>query len=68
MKKIFILLFTILSISVSAQKAYKIMSKDIFEGMDSRQQTELEESFNKAVSQFKKVLSKNSDDVMATPS
>jgi hypothetical protein len=66
MKKIFILLFTILSISVSAQKAYKIMSKDIFEGMDSRQQTELEESFNKAVSQFKKVLSKNSDDVMAT--
>ncbi len=65
MKKIFIALFLLVSISAHAQKAYKIMSNDVFDGMDARQQSDIDSEFNKAKEQFLKVLSKSSDNVMA---
>jgi len=65
MKNIYISLFLLLSISALAQKPAKVMEKDVFSGMDARTQTEIDENFDKAEEQFKKILSKNPDDVMS---
>lgn len=67
MKTIYIILsvFILINLSVNAQKSYKVMSGDVFDGIDARSQTEIDENFDKAKAQFKKVLLKSPDEAMA---
>lgn len=67
MKTIYIVLslFLFINLSVNAQKSYKIMSNNVFEGMDARAQSDIDDKFDDAREKFLKVLAKYPDDVMS---
>ncbi len=68
MKHIFIafFLFVFVNLSVQAQKSYRIFEGEVFKGMDARQQSEIDEEFNKAKEKFFKDLSKYPDNAMGS--
>jgi outer membrane protein assembly factor BamD (BamD/ComL family) len=60
-----IILLLLISVSTFAQKSYKVMSNTVFDGMDSKNKTEIDDKFDKAKSQFLKILTKSPDEAMA---
>lgn len=60
-----IVLLLLINNQTKAQKSYKVMSNIVFDGMDSRNKTEINDKFDKAKSQFLKVLTKSPDEAMA---
>ncbi len=66
MKKIlYIVILLSVSICTMAQKAEKIMEKEVFEAMDSKVQGDIDGSMDKAKAAFEKILSKTPEDAMA---
>ncbi|RLD73251.1 MAG: hypothetical protein DRJ10_18040, partial [Bacteroidetes bacterium] len=65
MKNLLIVLILLFSLVATAQKAYKVMEKDVFNGMDARAQADIDNNLDKAREQFLKVLTKESENVMA---
>lgn len=65
MKTLYIALLILISFSLSAQKAYKVMNNDVFKGMDARAQADIDDNMDKAREQFLKVLSKEPENIMA---
>jgi len=65
MKNLYIVLFTLLTFTVSAQKAEKVMEKDVFSGIDARAQGDIDGNLNKAREQFLKIISKEKENAMA---
>ena len=65
MKSIYILLLLTISVAAFAQKSTKVMEKSVFEAMDARAQSDIDDKMNQARESFKKILSKNPEDVLA---
>ncbi len=65
MRYLYILFLSITCLSVSAQKASKIMTDEVFKAMGTTVQADIDKEMNSARDQFNKVLLKDTADAMA---
>ncbi len=65
MKKIYIAILLLITLSATAQKSYKVLGDEVFKAMDARAQADIDNNLDKAKEQFLKVLSKDKEEPMA---
>jgi outer membrane protein assembly factor BamD (BamD/ComL family) len=65
MKTLYLAVLLLFTLSVFAQKSYKVLNDEVFSGMGAKAQNEIDANLDKAREQFLKIISKEPNDAMA---